>query len=184
MFATSTKTFVTTLAVAFVLVASPSPASAGAEDLSIARAATSSFHDLDAAKAAGYGPASFRDAAGIECIATDPTLPNYAVMGIHYVNGSFVGDAVLDPARPEALVYQKLPNTKARLVAAEYIVFQGAWETAGNTAGPTLFGQPLKLIPMPNRYGLPPFYEIHAWIWQNNPSGIFKDYNPSGSCAN
>jgi hypothetical protein len=54
---------------------------------------------------------------------------------------------------------------------------------AGNTAGPTLFGQPLKLIPMGNRYGLPPFYEIHAWIWQHNPDGMFKDWNPSGSCT-
>jgi len=36
---------------------------------------------------------------------------------------------------------------------------------------------------MGNRYGLPPFYELHAWIWQNNPDGMFKDWNPSGSCA-
>jgi hypothetical protein len=165
---------------AVVLLAAPSPANAGAEDLSTARAATAPFHDLATAKAAGYGPNAFLDAAGIACIAN----PELGVMGIHYVNGLFVGDAVLDPTKPEALVYQKLPNAKPRLVAAEYIVFQGAWATAGNTTGPTLFGRPLKLIPMPNRYGLSPFYEIHAWIWQHNPSGMFMDYNPSGSCAN
>jgi hypothetical protein len=104
-------------------------------------------------------------------------------MGIHFVNGGLVGDAVLDPTTPEALVYQQLPNGKLRLVAAEYIVFQGTWLAAGNTAAPTLFGQPMNLIRSGNRYGLPPFYEIHAWIWMNNPAGIFKDWNPSGSCS-
>jgi hypothetical protein len=103
-------------------------------------------------------------------------------MGTHYVNGALVGDASLDAATPEVLVYQQLPSGKLRLVAAEYIVFQGAWLIAGNTAPPTLFGQTLNLVPAGNRYGLPPFYEIHAWIWMNNPSGMFMDWNPSGSC--
>jgi hypothetical protein len=178
MLSRSTRTLAGVATIAIVLLATPSPANAGAADLSTARAATAQFQQIDAATAAGYG--EFHDAANIACIES----PGVGVMGIHYVNGTLVGDAVLDPARPEALVYQRLPNTKLRLVAAEYIVFQGAWEATGSTTGPTLFGQPLKLVPMPNRYGLPPFYEIHAWIWQNNPSGMFKDFNPSGSCAN
>jgi hypothetical protein len=179
MFAKSTKTLVGVAAIAIVLLATPSPANAGGEDLSTARAATAGFHQVDAANAAGYG-ILVRDLAGLTCIDS----PGVGVMGIHYANGLALGDAVVDPAKPEALVYQPLPNGKLRLVAAEYIVFQGAWLEAGNTSGPTLFGQPLKLIPMGNRYGLPPFYEIHAWIWQHNPSGMFKDWNPSGSCAN
>jgi|SRR2546426_9142687 len=179
MFPTSTKTLITAVAVTLVLLATPSSANAGAEDLSVARAATAQFHQLEAATADGYD-ILVHDTAGITCI----TSPGVGVMGIHYANGLALGDAVLDPAKPEALVYQPLPNGKLRLVAAEYIVFQGAWWTAGNTSAPRLFGQPLKLIPMPNRYGLMPFYEIHAWIWQQNPDGIFKDWNPSGSCAN
>jgi hypothetical protein len=178
MFAKSTKTLITAVAVTLVLLAIPSTANAGAEDLSTARAATARFHQVDAANAAGYN-ILVRDLAGITCIDS----PGVGVMGIHYANGLALGDAVLDPAKPEALVYQPLPNGKLHLVAAEYIVFQGAWLEAGNRSGPTLFGQPLKLIPMGNRYGLPPFYEIHAWIWQHNPSGMFKDWNPSGSCT-
>jgi hypothetical protein len=178
MFAKSTKTLIGVAAAAIMLLATPSPANAGAEDLSTARAATAQFHQVDAAKAAGYS-ILVRDLAGITCIDS----PGVGVMGIHYANGLLLGDAVLDPAKPEALVYQPLPNGELRLVAAEYIVFQGAWLQAGNTSGPTLFGRPLKLIPMGNRYGLPPFYEIHAWIWQHNPSGMFKDWNPSGSCT-
>jgi hypothetical protein len=178
MFAKSTRTLVGVAAIAIVLLATPSPANAGGADLNEARAATARFHQLEAADAAGY-KILVRDLAGITCI----TQPGVGVMGVHYANGSALGDAIVDPARPEALVYQPLPNGKLELVAAEYIVFQGAWLEAGNTSGPTLFGQPLKLIPALNRYGLPPFYEIHAWIWQHNPDGMFKDWNPSGSCT-
>src|SRR2546428_10160490 len=159
MFAKRVKPLITASAMAIVLLATPSSANAAADGLSTARAATAQFHQLEAANAAGYG-ILVRDLAGLTCIDS----PGIGVMGIHYANGLALGDAVLDPAKPEALVYQPLPNGKLRLVAAEYIVFQGAWLEAGNTAGPTLFGQPLKLIPMGNRYGLPPFYEIHAWI--------------------
>ena len=178
MFARSTRTLVGVAAAAIVLLAISSPANAGGSDLNVARAATARFHRLAAANDAGY-TVLVRDLAGITCI----TSPGVGVMGIHYVNGSLLGDAVLDPAKPEALVYQPRPDGKLRLVALEYIVFQGAWLQAGHAAGPKLFGQPLKLIPMGNRYGLPPFYEIHAWIWQHNPDGMFKDWNPNGSCG-
>jgi hypothetical protein len=159
---------------AVVLLAIPSSASAGAEDLSTARAATAQFHEVGTATAAGYG--EFRDAALIACIET----PGVGVMGIHYVNGGLVGDGAINAATPEALVYQPLANGKLRLVAVEYIVFYSMWAGASK---PSLFGQEFKLIGTPNRYGIPAFYELHAWVWQHNPSGIFKDWNPSGSCA-
>jgi hypothetical protein len=102
-------------------------------------------------------------------------------MGIHYVNGALVSNGVVDATTPEALVYQPIGNGKLRLVAVEYIVFYSMW--AGSSK-PSLFGQDFKLIGTPNRYGIPAFYELHAWVWQNNPSGMFKDWNPSGSCTN
>ncbi|TME34941.1 MAG: hypothetical protein E6I66_00435 [Chloroflexi bacterium] len=175
MFAKSTKTLIGVAAIAIVLLATPSPANAGAADLSTARAATAGFHQVEAAKAAGYG--EFRDAANIACIET----PGVGVMGIHYVNGALVSDGVVDAATPEALVYQPIGNGKLRLVAVEYIVFYSMW--AGSSK-PSLFGQDFKLVWTPNRYGIPAFYELHAWVWQNNPSGMFKDWNPSGSCTN
>src|SRR5207249_2879081 len=87
MFARSTRTLVGVAAAAIVLLAIPSSANAGADDLSTARAATAQFHQLDAATAAGYG--EFRDAAKIACIET----PGVGVMGIHYVNSGLVGDS-------------------------------------------------------------------------------------------
>ena len=174
MFSRSTKTLVGVAVIAIVLLAAPSPANAGAADLSTARAATAQFHDTETATGAGYG--EFRDAANIACIET----PGVGVMGIHYVNGGLVSDGVINAATPEALVYQPLANGKRRLVAVEYIVFYSMWAGASK---PSLFGQDFKLIGTPNRYGIPAFYELHAWVWQNNPSGMFKDWNPSGSCS-
>jgi hypothetical protein len=37
-------------------------------------------------------------------------------------------------------------------------------------------------VPAGNRYGLPSFYELHAWLWKPNPSGVFADYNPRVHC--
>jgi len=25
-------------------------------------------------------------------------------------------------------------------------------------------------------------YILHAWVWKNNPSGMFEDWNPAVSC--
>lgn len=176
-----TKLFAMALALLMLLTVTDAYAHSDGDDndgLSLARRATARFRDLDAAKAAGYG-GPLTDLAGITCIAN----PGAGVMGIHYVNGGLVGDAVLDAARPEALVYQPRPNGKLRLVAAEYVVFQDKWLAAGHTEAPELFGQPLTLVPAGNRFGLPAFYEIHAWIWMHNPAGMFADWNPRGSCG-
>lgn len=114
--------------------------------------------------AACYG--EFRDAQGIACI----DQPGVGTMGVHSVNGALVGDAVLDPARPEALVYEPRKHGGYKLVALEYIVSQEAWD-AQNSAPPSLFGQEFMLTPSPNRYGLPPFYALHAWLFRGNPLG-------------
>jgi hypothetical protein len=25
-------------------------------------------------------------------------------------------------------------------------------------------------------------YVLHAWVWKNNPSGLFEDWNPAVTC--
>jgi hypothetical protein len=171
-----TKQWVAVIAAALVTLLVSSSANAGQADVSAVRAATARFHDIDTAIASGYG--QLRDAAGIACIDNQPT----GTMGVHYVKGALVGDATVNALTPEALVYEPGPNGKLRLVAVEYVVFQGAWDAA-NAAPPSLFGQTFTLIRAGNRYALPPFYELHAWLWNPNPSGMFKDWNPSASCA-
>ena len=33
-----------------------------------------------------------------------------------------------------------------------------------------------------NRYGVPPFYELHLWLWKHNPGSLFDDWNPRVEC--
>jgi hypothetical protein len=151
---------------------------ASASDQSDARAGTAPFHNINAAMDAGYG--LFTDAAGIACI-DDPA----GGMGIHYANGSLVIDGQVDAATPEALVYEPMENGRLRLVAVEYVVFQADWaQTHPGQGAPELFGEEFEPVGSGNRYGLPPFYELHAWLWKHNPNGTFgQDWNPRVSCA-
>jgi hypothetical protein len=144
--------------------------------LSTARAGTADYHRLAVAEDHGYG--LFTDAAGIACIDN----PGAGAMGIHYVNGALAADAEVDAASPEALVYEPTRHGRFRLVALEYVVFQAAWD-AQHSAPPSLFGQRFAAVSAENRYGLPPFYELHAWVWKHNPRGMFDDWNPLVSCA-
>ena len=156
---------------AVMVMAGAVGAFARGDELAAVRAATAKFHDLSAAERANYG---------VFYVCTDQ--PGQGAMGQHYVNGDLVGDAVLDPARPEAVIYEPTKNGRSRLVGVEWVVFESAWKEAGHTAPPELFGKPLKRVPSPNRYGIPTFYQIHAWVWKHNPAGEFSDWNPTVSC--
>lgn len=138
-----------------------------------AKSATARFHDLDKAKAAGYTVQVF-DAAGITCIAQ----PGQGAMGIHMLNPALL-DGAIDAKNPELLVYEPRNNGTLKLVALEYLVFVADWK---GSSPPSLFGQQFDSIPAGNRYGLPPFYALHAWIWKPNPSGILQPYNPRVEC--
>jgi hypothetical protein len=135
--------------------------------------ATARFHDIDAARAAGYTVQVF-DKDGITCIASDA-----GAMGIHMLNPSLLDEKV-EATQPELLVYEPRDDGTLKLVALEYLVFQAAWL---GQEPPELFGQTFDLVPDPNRYGLPAFYALHAWIWKPNPSGLFFAWNPSVDCG-
>lgn len=133
------------------------------------RMATAAFRDVNAATAQGYE-------VFLGCVSS----PHEGAMGVHYVNGGLVGDGVLDSTRPEALVYEPR-GAGLRLVAVEYVVLADAWH-ASNELPPVLEGQVFNYVGSPNRYGLPPFYELHVWAWKVNPSGTFADHSPRVSC--
>jgi hypothetical protein len=143
----------------------------------VAASATARFHDLDAAKAAGWNVLVV-DKAGLTCIDNQPV----GGMGVHYANASLLFDADLDPTQPEALVYAPNADGQPKLAALEYIVFDGAWTAAGHTDPPELFGQQFAYTPAGNRYGLDPFWSLHVWIWQPNSAGLFQPWNPRVHC--
>jgi hypothetical protein len=103
--------------------------------------------------------------------------PQQGAMGVHFVDGSAV-DGTLDVSHPEAFVYERR-NGGLRLVAVEYIVPLAAWQ---EPHPPVLEGQLFQFIDAPNRFGLPPFYELHVWAWRENPDGAFVDWNTLVSC--
>lgn len=153
-----------------VSAVSATPTGASLADV---RAATARFHDLDVALGAGYGKFY---------VCTDNETPGVGAMGQHYVRGALVGDPAIDPLKPEALIYAPKPGGGSRLVGVEYVVLQADWHAAFGDAIPTVLGTPLKAVGAPNRYGLPPFFQRHVWLWSHNPSGTYEDWNPSVSC--
>ena len=166
---------ITAAALAVAVAVQATGAAAGSSSVDTARKVTKKYHSVAVAKSNGYG--RLKDAAGIACIAQ----PGQGAMGIHYVKSGLVGDKLIDLKRPEALVYEPSKDGKLHLVALEYIVMQADWD-ATHSAPPRLFGQNFMLQASPNRFGLPAFYMLHAWIWKTNPSGKFMPWNPDVSC--
>lgn len=159
-------------------------ASGGQANLSAARAATAAFHTLSAAQAAGY-TVEVADLAGITCIE-DPGMSG--TMGVHYLNLDLAPELVdptvegsVEATAPEILVYEPGANGQLRLVALEYLVLRASWD-AHHAERPSLFGQEFDLTLAGNRYGLPDFYSLHAWIWSPNPIDMFAPFNPRVSC--
>ena len=165
--------------IAAILLASvlTGSATAGQTDLQKAKAVTAQFHDLSVAGNAGFG----QPPAPMPLHYCISSLDNTGAMGFHYINGGNL-DKVLDPTKPEVLVYAPDKHGRLRLAALEYVIFQDAWfeDHAANTM-PSLFGQDF----MPNngeRFQIPPFFALHVWLFQSNPSGEFAPFNPNVSC--
>ena len=43
-------------------------------------------------------------------------------MGLHYVNGDLVDNGVLDPTRPQIVIYEPMPDGSQKLIGADYLV--------------------------------------------------------------
>jgi hypothetical protein len=128
--------------------------------LAAARAGTAKYHRYEAALEDGFVRVS-------PCIA----LPNGSTMGFHYMNFDRLQDGELNPGEPELLLY--LPDRRGRmqLVAVEY-----ALPGTADDPVPMMFGRPLHFSEARSAW------ELHAWIWQHNPDGMFEDFNPRLRC--
>jgi hypothetical protein len=105
---------------------------------------------------------------------------NYAkgAMGVHFANLTIRGAP--DPMKPNVLVYEPVGN-KLELVAVEWLVPL----TPETTEKPKLFGQEFQ-GPMEGHEPLIPqgfvHYDLHVWLFKDNPNGMFSPTNPNVSC--
>ena len=159
--------------------------------LAAVRRATAAFHDVERAIAAGYA-----DPRGGHCDASAA-----GTMGIHSANPGLIQSQALDPEQPEVLLYLPKPGGGVHLVGVEYLqpvllrnpetgvvapwMSQSPWPSNYIVVTPTpqLFGQAFQ-GPMPGHVpGMPWHWDLHVWVWANNPSGMFAQWNPALSCA-
>jgi len=123
-------------------------------DLAKARKATAKYHRVEQAEAEGYINLNFCEGGE----------------GCHWLKPELL-DNVFDPSQPEILLYVR-DGDGWRFVAVEYVV-------------------PLALSPGVAPEGFPGnadhwredsegvgLWECTAWIWLNNPNGMFEQHNP------
>jgi hypothetical protein len=132
-------------------------------DLATLRRVTAQFHQIDRATAAGWS-------AKITSCMEDPAAGG---MGFHYGNPALI-DGVARVDQPELLLYEPEKNGRLRLVAVEYIIPYAAHSRSAEP--PVLFGQQFTQNDAFQLWGL------HAWVWDENPSGVFANWNPRVSC--
>lgn len=129
-------------------------------DLEALRRATQSYVSFPAAQAAGYSEKL------TECMADSS-----GGMGFHYGKVANIdGNARL--LEPEILMYEPQADGSLRFVGIEFVV-----PLSAAVDPPVLFGIPF------HRNEAFQLWVLHVWLYKENPSGIFSDWNPTVSCA-
>ena len=179
--------------------AAPAFSTPAEPDLATVRAATDRFRDVNVALAEGYirDPMNLCDTASM--MGRAATLGS---MGVHYFRPDLLGITAppnprvsgtgthTDFNKPAILIYEPQADGSHELVAVENLVFIKAWEAAGNKAPPSYQGQSFNkmeddpVTAVDEAHMFEPHYDLHVWLYRDNPSGMFAQFNPNVSCAN
>ena len=125
-------------------------------------------------------------------------------MGLHYVRRDLLGlppkpapagsgrvhgtGTYTDFRKPAMLVYEPQADGSLQLVAVENLVFASAWQAAGKKGPPTFRGQPYVLLTdkpetkVDEAHGWEPHYELHLWLFRDNPNGMYSEFSPRVTC--
>ncbi len=161
------------------------------------RSATAKYADPEVALGEGY----VRDPANLCSLPAEEGLPvQLGAMGIHFFRPDLLQITAMAPrvagigthtdfSQPAVLIYFPDEAGALKLGAVENLVFEGAWKTAGNAGPPEFHGRqywhridnPLT-TDLDEAHMFEPHYELHIWLHQDNPSGMFSPYNPAVSC--
>jgi hypothetical protein len=141
------------------------PPAAGAEHRALAtlRRATARYHDVRAAVADGFVLLH-------EC----EVRPGEGPVGILYVHMGRLLDGAIDPALPDALLYEPARRGRPKLVGVELAVPYALWSGA---APPAFLGAEFQ---REEEFGV---FALHVWVWRHNPEGMFAEANPRVSCG-
>lgn len=177
--------------------AEPKPA-AGEPTLAELRTATARFRDIKVALAEGYIPDPMNMCETAAVMGRPAAL---GAMGIHYFRPDLLGVTAppspkvdgngthTDFRTPAVLIYEPTASGGLELVAIENLVFQASWRAAGHTAPPTFYGEPWDAMQddpataLDEAHMFAPHFDRHVWLYRENPSGLFAQFNPTVSCA-
>jgi hypothetical protein len=149
------------------------------DELAQVRGVTARFHRVEEALDAGY-ELGWVNGSGVRILTGCVSHPTAGAMGYHYFNAELMADNAVDALEPEALVYAPAADGGLKLVAVEWVVRGPDSNPPGVSEPPSVLGMEMHiLVPPPG----PAFYLMHAWVWANNPSGMFADWNPEVSCT-
>jgi hypothetical protein len=174
--------------------AAPAP---GEPTLDEVRGATERFRDVEAALVAGYIP----DPSGMCVTAEMEGRPKEeGAMGIHYLRPDLLGITATEPRvtgtsthvdfrEPAVLIYEPQADGSLELVAVENLVFMPSWQQAGNSQPPSYHGVPYDRMQddpateLDEAHGFEAHFDRHVWIFRQNPTGVFSQFNPNVTCA-
>jgi len=124
------------------------------------------FFNFDVAVAAGWDTIP-----GGECVESP-----MGGMGYHLQNLDQLANGHLNLLRPEALLYAPIEDGSLKFVGVEYIIPGDLWD---DPEPPVFLEQPLHFNPNVGPAGI---WALHVWVVEENPNGIFADWNPDVSC--
>src|SRR5262249_34011241 len=160
-----------------------------AQTLAALKDFTAPLHDINVALNEQYTVFIHPPATEADGCISDPMLGG---MGYHYSQFNNLFDDTIDLLNPEFLVYapknaprrDEIPLT--RLAAVEYFLpFSAKWPARGQPG----FVKAPSLHDFPSTAGLPDIeftqtdrfggWMFHIWLWEDNPAGMFENFNGS-----
>ncbi|RBM06617.1 hypothetical protein [Streptomyces sp. PT12] len=87
-------------------------------------------------------------------------------LGYHFVRQVAESQEQLEITEPNSMLYVPQEDGSLKLAGVGYVSKREA----------SLFGEEL------SPPSILPYYTLHAWVWEENPEGVFEHINPNISC--
>ena len=145
--------------------ATPQLAAAVRDEASVAatlRRVTDRYRNIETAKAEGF-----------VLLHDCESRPGEGPVGTVYVHVGRLLDGKISAERPDALIYEPRREGRFTLVGVELAI---PYAMAPNQQAPSLLGHTFQDEP---EFGV---FALHAWVWRDNPDGMFAETNPKVSC--